>query len=378
MCIPCYCKGQSKSDHTRFHQYKLIDSNNFPLFTPAWTANEELLLLENLIKYRIGNWATISELMSNSKSAKECELHYKQIYFNKSIADLKDYEILSYIDAKGIIQTKNVSNFEKFNRMVQNEEALIVSDRRIDTEKGVLSDFSGYMPLRKDFDIEFENDFENCLADLDFFDDDRPSDIAAKLKLLDAYQLILNEREERKNFVMERWPQEIKLEKKLKNTIFEKNAYFCLKPAARYLPYDKHSSFCEALSKEYLTKMRLDELKEAKMKGIKSEEDFKRFLNNKKNNFQMKSKEYEILIREPFAYKEGEALKLEILDKLESMDGNFEEFCKKVGLTEGQMEGLLDKIMGNIESKAGIFADEIVEDSRKKELIEFIVKLRGY
>lgn len=377
ICIPCYCKGLSKSEHSHLHPYKLIESNNFSLFTPTWSANEELLLLENLLKYRIGNWSSISEAMSSSKSSKDCELHFKQIYFNKTVPDLQSYEILSFKDEKGSIQQKKLTNFEKFNKVIQNDDISLNCDKRIESEKGVLSDFSGFMPLRKDFDIEFENDFENCLADLEFFDDDRPSDVTAKLKLLDAYQLVLNEREERKSFVMERWPQEIKLEKKLKNTIFEKNAYFCLKPAARYLPYDKHSSFCEALSKEYLTKMRLDELKEARMKGIKTEEDFKRYLNIKKNNFHMKSKEYEILIKEPFAYKEGEALKLEILGKLEGMLGNFEDFCKRAGLTESQMEGLMDKIMGNLESKVGVHGDEIIEDNGKRELIDFIVKLRG-
>ena len=60
------------------------------------------------------------------------------------------------------------------------------------------------MPLRRDFEIEYENDIENYLADLEFYDDDRPEDIAIKLKQLEVYLKVLNEREERKDFVMNR------------------------------------------------------------------------------------------------------------------------------------------------------------------------------
>jgi transcriptional adapter 2-alpha len=341
----------------------------------GWTAKEELLLLENLLRFRLGNWSSISEAMGRSKSAKECESHFKEVYFGKTVNHLKEYQIISFLDNSGMIQTRQVSNFELLNKVKSNED-YYAFDRRVDNDKGILGDFAGYMPLRKDFDIEFENDFENYLADLDFYDDDRPNDIAAKLKLLDSYQLVLNEREKRKNFVLDRWPLEIKLEKKAKNNVFEKIACNMMKPAARLLPFDKYKDFCDALSKEYMIKMLLDELKEARSKGIKNEDDFKRFLMNKKNNFPMKSKEYEILIREPFAYKKGEEIKAEILKKLEGFPGNAEEFGKKVAVNEGQVNILMDKIVSNLEGRAGIFNDVLIEESDKRELISFVVKMR--
>jgi transcriptional adapter 2-alpha len=33
----------------------------FPLFTPGWTAEEELLLLEGLTLYSFGNWPDIAD-----------------------------------------------------------------------------------------------------------------------------------------------------------------------------------------------------------------------------------------------------------------------------------------------------------------------------
>lgn len=365
----------TKNDHSRTHPYFFIDSKNFPLFMSSWSAKEESLLLENLIRFRLGNWNTISEAMGGSKSAKECETHFKEVYFGKSAQELHEFSVLSFRDFNGFVQQRDLSNYERFNK-VKPPEDYYTYDRRVEAEKGVLGDFAGYMPLRKDFDIEFENDFETCLAELDFYDDDRPSDIAAKLKLLECYQVVLNEREKRKTFVLDRWPLEIKLEKKAKHNIFDKNAYTILKPAARFLPFDKYSSFCEALSKEYMMKMLLDELKEARSKGIKSEEDFKKFLTIKKNNFPTKSKEYEILIREPFAYKKAEETKDEILRKLNGFGGTCEDFAKKVAISEEQMNIMMDKVVGCMESKAGIYSDELMEESGRKELINFVVKMR--
>ena len=132
-------------------------------------------------------------------------MHYKQVYLNKTIADLKQYNILSYKDENGDIKEQKISNYNKFNKISESLEEGYChkSDKRIEDD-GFLNDFAGFMPLRRDFEIEYENDIENYLADLEFYDDDRPEDIAIKLKQLEVYLKVLNEREERKDFVMNR------------------------------------------------------------------------------------------------------------------------------------------------------------------------------
>ena len=50
------------------------------------------------------------------------------------------------------------------------------------------SDLPGFMPLREDFDIEYENDAELILADMEFdLDDDHPSERELKLEVIHAF-----------------------------------------------------------------------------------------------------------------------------------------------------------------------------------------------
>jgi transcriptional adapter 2-alpha len=353
------------------------------LFISTWTAKEELLLLENLIKLRYGNWILISEAMGGSKTPEECELHYKQVYLNKAINDIKKYAVVSFRDTDGYIKERWVSNNEQFNTfdtMQIDGYHYGVNERKNEADKGILNEFAGYMPMRKDFDIEYENDIENFLGDLEFYDDDRPEDIEIKLKQLKIYQKVLDEREERKDFVMSRWPQEVRIEKKLKNSIFEKNAYATARPFARYFVTDKHSSFCEAIARENMLKMKLDELKEARAKGIKTEEEFKKFLLQKKSLYANKSKEYDLLYKETFAYKQAESQKFSILNDLESQKvrdpKEEEDICRNAGISLEQFSAFKDKIVANMESKSNSAGDDRIDEGVKKEFIDFIVKMK--
>jgi transcriptional adapter 2-alpha len=60
------------------------------------------------------------------------------------------------------------------------------------------------MPLRGDFDIEYDNDAELLLAEMEFNDDDKESELKMKYKLLEIYNARLDERIKRKKFVIER------------------------------------------------------------------------------------------------------------------------------------------------------------------------------
>jgi hypothetical protein len=66
------------------------------------------------------------------------------------------------------------------------------------------AEVAGYMPLREDFDTEHNNDAEHLLVDMEFLADDHPSERLMKLKVIEIYNQRLNERDERKKFVIER------------------------------------------------------------------------------------------------------------------------------------------------------------------------------
>jgi transcriptional adapter 2-alpha len=60
------------------------------------------------------------------------------------------------------------------------------------------------MPKRGDFDVEYDNDAELLLAEMEFNEDDKDSELEMKYKLLELYNYRLEERIKRKRFVIER------------------------------------------------------------------------------------------------------------------------------------------------------------------------------
>lgn len=62
----------------------------------------------------------------------------------------------------------------------------------------------GFMPRRGDFEVEYDNDAELLLAEMEFNDDDTEEEKAMKYRLMDIYNEKLNERIKRKEFVITR------------------------------------------------------------------------------------------------------------------------------------------------------------------------------
>lgn len=66
------------------------------------------------------------------------------------------------------------------------------------------SELAGFMPRRGDFDMVWEDDAENVLADMEFSPNDLPQDRELKIKVIQIYNSKLDERERRKNFLLSR------------------------------------------------------------------------------------------------------------------------------------------------------------------------------
>jgi transcriptional adapter 2-alpha len=52
---------------------------DFPIFEGDWGADEELLLVEGLESYGIGNWEHIAEHVG-TKNRIQCKEHYENVY----------------------------------------------------------------------------------------------------------------------------------------------------------------------------------------------------------------------------------------------------------------------------------------------------------
>ncbi len=165
------------------------------------------------------NWHDISEFIG-SKSKLQCEAHYYSFYLNKNsnIPQEKDiilkknnlieksrdeenkerYEnILNEVKLKqGVIQES--SNKEgRFN----SSRSIIKNRNRKDQNANIntsANEIIGYWPKREDFDIEYLNDAELEIAEIEFQDDNTQSEKELKLNMLKVYNAELEERERRK------------------------------------------------------------------------------------------------------------------------------------------------------------------------------------
>ncbi|KAK9807904.1 hypothetical protein WJX72_012486 [[Myrmecia] bisecta] len=79
LCLECFSVGVEITPHKNDHAYRIVDNLSFPLFHPSWGADEEMLLLEAIDMYGLGNWTAVSEHVG-TKEELECKRHYLQIY----------------------------------------------------------------------------------------------------------------------------------------------------------------------------------------------------------------------------------------------------------------------------------------------------------
>lgn len=365
ICVHCFCQGKEKASHSREHRYRVMDSLKFPLFVDEWTAKEEKLLLEGVLKFGFGNWVSIGDFLGKTKTARECELHFRQIYLSG-----QDAEVVSERNDSGYVMPRKIQNPLP---MPMDTEDTEYPSARPEPEKHALMEFAGYMPLRSDFEFEYDNDIEMYLADLEFYDEDGEEDRAIKLRQLQNYNKVLDDRDERKTFVIQRWMQELKTEKRFRGNVVERNVYHAMKPYARYLTSEKHSELCEMLVKECLLRMKLAELNEAKRQGLRTEAEFRQFLTERRSGNIARQKEYEVIAKEELeATKEDlEATKEELGSMKEELEGTMAEQEGDVQeleeATKEELEATKEELEG---TKEEICAEPVVVEAEVREIPE--------
>ena len=119
------------------------------------------------------------------------------------------------------------------------------------------------MPLRGDFNVEYDNDAELLLAEMEFFDDDKKSEVDLKYEILNLYNLKLDERIRRKRFVIENGLLDLKKQQQQerKRPKDERDIYAQMKPFLRFCEGDEFTQLVEGLIEERALRQRLEELK---------------------------------------------------------------------------------------------------------------------
>ncbi|GJP84318.1 hypothetical protein CLOP_g14378 [Closterium sp. NIES-67] len=209
LCVECFSVGAAVHPHKSNHPYHVMDTMNFPLIHEDWSADEEMLLLEALEMYGMGNWAEVAEHVG-SKSKAQCHDHYLYDYLLSPCSPLPDLACLrTQVDTEAAKAA--MEEGEAAETAARAQEAAQISIPMVKPEPGSKADdtsaapiTSGYNAKRNEFDPEYDNEAEAPLAELEFKDSDSSVDRQLKIKMLHIYYSRLEERSRRKAFILER------------------------------------------------------------------------------------------------------------------------------------------------------------------------------
>ncbi|CAI5484223.1 unnamed protein product [Closterium sp. Yama58-4] len=208
LCAECFSVGAAVHPHSASHPYHVMDTMSFPLVHEDWTADEEMLLLEALEMYGMGNWGEIAEHVG-SKSKTQCHDHYLYDYLLSPCGPLPDLSRLR-TQADTEAAKAAMEEQEAAETAARAQEAVLYNVPVVKSEPGTKTDdaaapiTSGYNAKRNEFDPEYDNEAEAPLAELEFKESDSSVDRQLKIKMLHIYYSRLEERSRRKAFILER------------------------------------------------------------------------------------------------------------------------------------------------------------------------------
>lgn len=263
LCVPCFSQGLYNGNHRPYHDYRVVETNSYPILSEDWGADEELALVKGAQTLGLGNWQDIAEFVGN-RSKEETEQHYLKYYIDSPLYPIPD-----------ITRTDlHISREEFLNERKKRIEAfrLKPSEPMGKPMASVPSchEVQGFMPGRLEFETEFENDAEGVIKDMVFEPDDQPLDIELKFAVLDIYNSRLTTRAEKKRLLFENGLMEYRrlqnIEKR--RTKDAKELYNKLKLFARLMTAEDFEEFSKCFLEELRCRSRIHQLQEWRRNGI--------------------------------------------------------------------------------------------------------------
>ena len=299
----------------KFTNYKILNKLSENLFTVDWTLGEEIKLLGAIERLGLNNWEEISKILGKGKF--ECESHYYTFYY-KSKNDFLPDDKITNININNYSPNKNKNNIlnqnkneenKYLNKIQENLGYIPFSDnnkqnrslsknniKKDDLDKNKPSnqniyDILGYWEKRKDYDIEFKNEAEIQMSEIEFREKENPENVEINYKNLKNYNNILDEREERKNFVIEKnlfdVRKQISFSKRLSK--HDREIFQILKYNMKYLTKEQFLFIFENNILEKNIKTRLNQLIYYKNLGCNTYDEIQKYINEiKKENIKIK------------------------------------------------------------------------------------------
>ncbi|XP_027190941.1 transcriptional adapter ADA2 isoform X1 [Cicer arietinum] len=345
LCIECFSVGAEVTPHKSNHPYRVMDNLSFPLTSPDWSADEERLLLEAIEMYGFGHWNDVADYVGTKgkpqcidhyndvymnspcfplpdlshvmgKSKEELLAMAKGHQVNrefppKAELTLKEEPLMS--DGINSEESKKEeatnqtmsrltsvcdkalsSTIKKASNVSQNNDRVKVevesqADRSIGEKKpkfsgedrSYMKELRGYNFKRGEFDIEYDNDAEQVLAEMEFKDTDTEAEHEMKLQVLRIYSKRLDERKRRKNFILER---DLLCPDPFEKSLSPEELQICqpYKVFMRFHSKEEHEELLKTVIEEHRLVKRIQDLQEARIAGCVTAVEAYRFIEQKK------------------------------------------------------------------------------------------------
>ncbi|GMG19026.1 unnamed protein product [Ambrosiozyma monospora] len=279
LCVPCFAEGNVSAKHKPWHDYKVIEQHQYPIFDPDWGADEELLLIEGCQTLGLGNWQDVSDFIGG-RSKEEVGEHYQKYYL-----DSPDYPIP---DLNKTFEDVATSDFLKSRkaRLESRKNLPLPPPKKVLTSQPLCSDIQKYMPGRLEFEEEAEEEAEKVVQDMVFEAEESEQDIELKLTILDIYNAKLTLRAERKRLMLRNklleYRANVAIDKK--RTKEERELYNKMKAFARVMTAEDFEQFSTEILEELRIRNRIFQLRTWRKNGITTFEGGAKFEKDRATN----------------------------------------------------------------------------------------------
>ncbi|XP_056156665.1 transcriptional adapter 2-beta isoform X2 [Lampris incognitus] len=274
LCPECFSAGAEIGNHRRWHGYQLVDGGLFSLWGAeaegGWTSREEQSLLDAIEQYGFGNWEDMATQVGASRTPQEVMEHYVTMYIHGNlgkacIPDSIPNRVTDHTcPTGGPLSPSLTTPLPPLDITLAEQQQL------------------GYMPLRDDYEIEYDQDAEKLISGLSVNYDDEDVDIEMKRAHVDMYVRKLRERQRRKNIARDynlvptflgRDKKDKEKEKpgitpKRKITKEEKEQRYRLRGLCQFMAHREFEEFFDNMYKERVLKAKVRELQRYHRNGI--------------------------------------------------------------------------------------------------------------
>lgn len=276
--LQCFSAGAEIGSHRNDHSYQFVNAGVVGVLfgKKGWSACEELHLLDAVEVFGFGNWEDISQKIK-TRTPEEAKDQYTSRYLEGTIGRL------TWPSALGLRPNLvDAANLDTGPLSPTSSGRLPPLDVTPDEAKQLV-----YMPLRDDFDKEFDNDAESLLSPLSITGpDDDDLDLALTLVQVDIYTHRLRERARRKRVARDyqlvsqfynSTSRKEKLGQKKKPTRDEREFQEGMRVFSQFHTAQEHEQFVQNMQREQELKLRLSELSRYRQHGITRHEECSHF-----------------------------------------------------------------------------------------------------